>query len=170
MFLGFFFPTHFSNFYRPSLHFPLWGQCCFYTSCFEQALEHPPRKEVWGGWCYVQAPARGSGELPRGTSSLHAQPPRAFQPLEILSTPWGKKLGRTRGKGDGPCARKPHDGQPGARRNPGAGGKRGIIPILIFPSNLLVFKCRVPNPPPPPRTLAPALAASLRNVFVVRGS
>lgn len=48
-------------------------------------------------------------------------------------------------------------GQPSARRNPGAGGKHGVIPIMFFLSKLLVFKCQVPNPLLPPHTLVPHL-------------
>lgn len=88
-----------------------WGmsqdQCFCYIFCFEQALGYPLWKGVWGGWCYLPALALVSGKLPKWTSFLSAQLPRAFQILKILSIHWGKKVGRTRGEGDNPCARNP---------------------------------------------------------------
>lgn len=83
------------------------GQCFFCPLCFGQALGHPPWKGVWGGWCYLPALALVSGKLLRWASFLSAQLPRPFQILKILRIHCGKKLGRTRGEGDNPCAKNP---------------------------------------------------------------
>lgn len=148
------------------------GQCFFCPFCFGQALGHPLWKGVWGGCCYLPALALVSGKLPRWASFLNAQLPRAFQILKILSIHCGKELGRSRGEGDNLtlCQESLMVGQPGARRDPGAGEKRQVIPVLFFSWNLLGCKCQVPNPPLPPCTLTPALAASLRSTLVVRRS
>lgn len=151
------------------LHSPLWSQCSFYTSCFEQALGHPQCKV--GGWFCVWAPALGSGELLRWTSSsLYAELPRAFQILKILDIPWQKKLGRIRGKVMVPMPGSPPGGQLGARWNRGAGGKHKVIPVLFVLSNQLGFKCQAPDPLLPLCAHGPLFATSLRSEFVVRGN
>lgn len=84
----------------------------------------------------LKSDALGSQELPPRTP-LGAQAPAAFWFLKLSSTLCSKKLG-TRWL---LC----QDGQPDAELYPGAGRK--LVPALIFPSELLALRCRVPSQP-----------------------
>lgn len=96
--------------------------------------------------------------------------PEPFRASKSSSSHGGRNWEEQGREGDGPCARKPVvDGQVQGETLEQE-GIAGPFLFLLFPSNLLVFKCQVPNSPPPPSMLTPALAASLRNAFVVRGS
>ena len=72
--------------------------------------------------------------------SVHSHP-EPFRSLKSSASRGGRNWEEPGGKVMAPVPGSPDGGQPGARGNPGAGGKRGVIPVLFFPSNLLVFKC-----------------------------
>lgn len=71
--LRYLFCPRFSNFYRPSLHVPLWGQGYFCASCFEQLLGHPRCQEVQG-WLVLPQPWGAESCPGAHPLSMHSHP------------------------------------------------------------------------------------------------